>query len=87
MDYYSNKNIFWKDVLRDYLNNESHVNSFPIQLSLVWESHSKKDLFEKRFNIELDNSINKYSIFNAYLMANAMKYIEKEEYQKIKKSF
>lgn len=84
MDYYSNKNIFWKDVLKDYLNNKSHVNSFPIQLSLIWESHSKKELFEKRFNIELDNAINKYSIFNAYLMANAMKYVKKEEYQKLK---
>lgn len=81
LQYYSIKNPFWKDIIRDYVKGLCFC---PIPLDLIWESHTKKQLFEKKDKVILYNSINRYSTYSAYLLSKAFKYIDPKEFSKLK---
>lgn len=80
IEYFSQKHIFWKDVLRDYIKRRCFA---PIPLMLIWETHSKKELFELKNKTTLMKSINKYSLKSAFLISKSLKYIEPTEIQKL----
>lgn len=78
--YYSEKNPFWKDILKDYNNDLYYC---PVQFSTIWESKNKKQLIQNKNKKILYNQINKHSILYAYLMGAACKYVDENEFQKL----
>lgn len=87
MEHFSSKNSLWKDIKKDYEESNYYCS---ISMELIWACHNKKELLEKknekkymRLDISLSNSINKFPLKLAYHVAEALKYVEKNEIQKI----
>ena len=80
IEYFSQKHFFWKDILRDYSKGCCFA---PISLLLIWDTHSKKELFEIKNRTILMKGINRYSMKSAFLLTKALKHIELSEFQKL----
>lgn len=70
---YSNSSMIWKDFLSE--------NFFPpIMINKLSDFHNKKEFFEKQFNVELPNFVNKLPFLKAYAACCAKDYIKPEQF-------
>ena len=72
-------NPIWKDLAKDFWEGCCY-SSIPI--SLIWESHSKRELIEKRYHHSLKR-YNKISIGDAIVLERARRVCKEEEIQKL----
>lgn len=69
---YSDGSMIWKDFLSE--------NFFPpITVNALSDFHNKKEFFEKQFNVELPNSVNRLPFLNIYAACCAKDYIIPEQ--------
>lgn len=69
---YSNGSMIWKDFLSE--------NFFPpIMVNELSHFHNKKEFFEKQFNVDLPNSVNKLPFLKTYAACCAKDYIISEQ--------